>query len=1722
MNCININDKKYKELLEASKLPSLLLELRIAKWQENNNTDEFPKIEDIINSNEVNFTLKSIDILNSDKAKQIFEKGEKNNWDLNKILTELSIPKDQKQIILNLDKTKREDILIDLASKYSYTIEINLGQQASDQYEIYNEIEEYLSNLEFNRIQTEAGNLDKLLTGRDIVKPPKDFSVFNRNGTPQAYFDTKEEAQEHANQLNDTVGSEPSNTYSSLTVPGGVNYIENEIKTPNIIPSITGHADFSTDNGIGWFRSDEQENNNKIRRILELQSDLFQKARDYTYLTSANNIENGQSNRNSEELKASDFLQLLNKDNNWVTFFIKSIVQDSQKKDYEKVLFPTGNTVYKIEGGDDIDIEGDQVNEKLAPIMKFYDNQVLNNLNKQYGKSNINQITDEFGNTWNELTIDNSRDSKTILAKENKPNFNDLINENAKELINDRSQNNTINKVLFDDEQGKFTVDQILNNIINNYDNISDVGKELIQKASNLKFKSGANIKFVNESIFSGEDVVMDYDSDINTIRIARSRLAKYNVDTVVEVFIHEMVHAQTIKALLNPETFSEKDFKDSMNEAYMQYKLLSNSDSYGFTNTEEFVAELYANKEFADEIKNLDKSLWKKIIDAIRRLFGLGKKVSYDKLIEDIILQTESDQTLFKGIKGNRVFNKRVEDESTFTSLDSTLTNVINKAQDRIDNVIKRIESSINFKSSEDKIKQLEISKQLAEELETYESSKRWKAIIGYTQAFSNSINKVESLLNNLLLTKDITKDDLVETLGRYTDYLSSYDLLEDIKSLATKASINKLELSEEDQQDFGKIQDFLKDIEARHAEVKSKILEIQKAQTVKIFSNPIYNTEVETKQRKVLTKEYNALEDKGGLSLNEYITKNLSDRDNEDLGKDLTASAQKIVHNPSVDISFISSWLSDNINTNSRIVQIMNNIIIEARNKVIDSFRKGDHSLSKLYNTFIKEVGNKKPSELYKNIIEKDSEGKIYLKGEYSIKFKESFDKEALPIITDKKEFIKSKLSEGFTKDEIKQFPQYKAYNKSLSNWFKANTEKDINLVTGETITKPASKYLNSQPTGTEKEILDSFIKINNDNEPRFQGHGSLIRRIIGAEYHSIPTDYKSDLERQIEGDIKGVIKDKWTDLTEIKTGDIGIQSKEEAVDAKGNIIRHIKPLYRGKIDPKNQSLDLMTLFRKELFNGLDFESKTELKPTLGMIADVVKGKDFYKKSSKGEILKNKFMSRSPEVTVSGEFSELYKRILGLNERTLYNNFSNYGGTFLGKDINKISSSINGYAAGLAMSFNLASGVANAANGFTQLFIESVGNDKIKKGTVSKAEAKYTRELLNGNLINDLTSPNKTSYFNQLLEMFDVMGGLDLTEQESIRNTYMKKFASSKMMNFLNESGEHMMHSVLTEAIIDGIKVMNSEHRYIDKEGNITTKEKAASLSDMLYMDGSGILQMNSKVAFSDFNLTTNYFKGGKTHINALVKKKTFDIFGVYDVKFKNELSKNWLGKMTMMFKNFFISGAEYRYTGLQSALKKQSELTDEDLFYNSAEKEYIEGTYTTGIRFFTNAVIPALKSLQLMYIKENYNNLSEYEKSNLKKATLELALTSVILPSIGLILAGAAGDDKDQKLWFAIYINRRIMQELAQFRNPIEAGKMINNPIAGSRFVNNMLNFTYDILTPINFAPDKTDEFFGYLDEDSKGKNELVKHGKKLIPIWSQLDKKYQEMYKLQFGK
>lgn len=489
---------------------------------------------------------KAVDIItkNLSKINQWFNNKAIDKDTLWKKVQELGVPKNQIELLKSSEGETINDVLLDFISNNVYGVEINISKERVKNFDtrfINNEFTFLYNGNSYEKI-------DEALPFGDEsdIKYYKDNSLISEEEYNKAFTEANK----------DSITEFNSQHYSNLTVPGGTNYTENEISTPSIVPSIKGHAQFATDNGIGWFRSDEKDitipsliniqgkkaieeyrnaklglgdTSSKTKRILEVQSDLFQKGRDARVIVQEKfnfikdeiittdkgrfkilkitvnpntmveyyhleNIDTGiqgsiektkfenrilETNGKSTQ---NNFLQLLNKDNNWVTFFIKSIIQDSAKKGYEKILFPTGNTASKIEGhttleefkkekelqltrlknqlgeakhslknpedkyiesvqgyqtsrvshGDldtfkeilktdiekidreiiQLELEIKRVDEEgfgaLKPIYNFYENTVANILNKQYGKDNVKLITDEYGNTWNEINIDNT------------------------------------------------------------------------------------------------------------------------------------------------------------------------------------------------------------------------------------------------------------------------------------------------------------------------------------------------------------------------------------------------------------------------------------------------------------------------------------------------------------------------------------------------------------------------------------------------------------------------------------------------------------------------------------------------------------------------------------------------------------------------------------------------------------------------------------------------------------------------------------------------------------------------------------------------------------------------------------------------------------------------------------------------------------------------------------------------------------------------------------------------------------------------------------------------------------------------------------------------------------------------------------------------------------------------------------------------------------------
>ena len=516
----------------------------------------------------VEYQFKAVDKLlaNITRAERLHNQMQDKTVFWNKMQQEFQIPKEQIELLKQQEGKTISEKLTNFLANYSYTVEVNTAKEIRiGSKDIFGE-SEYL-----------AAILNQKLANGEI---------------------TEEEAKEEYEK------KEPTQYYSNLTVPGGTNYTENEIATPAITPSIKGHAQFSTDNGIGWFRSDDKSdwkgkkitsveeipvnkftftspqdyggesivyykkdnkwfveggidndkngnlkplknewvidayntvnginvgNPTKTRRILEVQSDLFQKGRDRKDLTGTYSEyvpgvgEMVGLEEKESDPKANQFLQLLNKDNNWVTFFVKSIIQDSAKKGYEKVLFPKGDTASKIEGHTTLEefkkqkenrikelqqvdnryiqegldpLYTNEINQlkqelerveregfaALRPIYKFYENTVANILKKQ--GFNPVLITDEYGNTWNEIEIKPEMANETTKFQTSKLEYSgDLaIEEKIMELM-EKSPDRVV---------AKSAIEKFFQKL-----------KQFLRDVFNSKDKIGNFIKDVNEGRFS-------------------------------------------------------------------------------------------------------------------------------------------------------------------------------------------------------------------------------------------------------------------------------------------------------------------------------------------------------------------------------------------------------------------------------------------------------------------------------------------------------------------------------------------------------------------------------------------------------------------------------------------------------------------------------------------------------------------------------------------------------------------------------------------------------------------------------------------------------------------------------------------------------------------------------------------------------------------------------------------------------------------------------------------------------------------------------------------------------------------------------------------------------------------------------------------------------------------------------------------------------------------
>jgi len=628
-----------------------------------------------LNTPEVAYSLKATDILLSDKANEVFKKGEKNNWTLDKILTELQIPKEQKKLILDLEFNNyvdelslQENIAMELVNRYTYTVEVNTSSTASPiksgnvTFKLNDYM--YIHNISFNKGFYKISFEDwQNNTGKLIPINSQEFTnarnIFEENNEQQITKD-----------------------YSNLTAPGGIDYKINTFRTPSINNVISQDGEYhdnefnrSRGDMIGWFRNDDKDSNKQVRRILELQS-FFQKVKDKEIIVTNNKINsNGKFvidlNDYKETVKIDDplfdeslaleyityvkdrpfehnhgvlyeddtnyyqqpdwdddflviipkdtlynykkdsqnnFLQLLNKNNNWVTFFLKSILQDSAKKGYKKVLFPTGETIIVIEQFKEIFYKMNEFNKvekflidlKVTDFIKDVSGQAQYIGNDQEGYVDYQRVLESFypnDAIENDETFDKARQQDLYRLKKDKSHY-DNTEKQIQGTIN--FYENTVTNIL--KKQGYNPV--VITDEHGNTWNEVEITPE--RDLSTIKFGKLTPNEFDN-GISGLVDQSLYYLNDFENISIE-------------ELNTHIDKEINNDKITLKEAEENIKIIKDTYNDGYDKIQILEQAYDY-ISNVERTIENLEDSKVLLTNLQNYDEDP-----EVINNLFDLLK----------------------------------------------------------------------------------------------------------------------------------------------------------------------------------------------------------------------------------------------------------------------------------------------------------------------------------------------------------------------------------------------------------------------------------------------------------------------------------------------------------------------------------------------------------------------------------------------------------------------------------------------------------------------------------------------------------------------------------------------------------------------------------------------------------------------------------------------------------------------------------------------------------------------------------------------------------------------------------------------------------------------------------------------------------------------------------------------------------------------------------------
>lgn len=734
--------------------------------------------------------------------------------------------------------------------------------------------------------------------------------------------------------------------------------------------------------------------------------------------------------------------------------------------------------------------------------------------------------------------------------------------------------------------------------------------------------------------------------------------------------------------------------------------------------------------------------------------------------------------------------------------------------------------------------------------------------------------------------------------------------------------------------------------------------------------------------------------------------------------------------------DISFFDRWLDSMADSSSYMLKIMDQAVKKskenARLQTIDIMKQLQAATIKL-----EQAGIKKTDWMF----ERDSKGN--LTGNYISEINHGLFREAMS------DMFRA-LNEKYGKNPIGADAE--AYIRERKAWFNANMETVNGIRMPKKSIYGSKEFENfSEP---QKEYWETIMAIKAKLD-------SYLPEKYTRLYNTVKI--RKDLLERVKSSsgVKYGANQIWENIKDQfirRSDDTEFGDRATIKDFEGNEVQTL-PIYYTKLregESNNDiSTDIVSTLTAYAAMANDFNEMSKVIDVLELGRDMLKDNLEIGKTRGDKPLVERFkaIGRTVESKVikSKDDRMIIQRLNDFFEMQVYGRYMADEGTFGNTKIDKgkVANFVNRMTSLNTLALNVLSGISNVATGKVMMRIESLSGEFFSEKNTIVADREYAKAM--PAFLAEFGNRVKTSKLALWSELFNVPQEYetDVREVNFDRKTWFSRMSNSSALFFMNNAGEHWMQHRTSLALADRYKMKAPD-------GKIVSLWDAM---EVVYIDP------NNKKLGAKLQVKHGYTKEDGTEFTKddIIKlsRKTAAInqrmHGIYNKLDRSAVQRLAIGRMGVMFRKWIRPSLNRRF---KSAT------------YNFDMEAWTEGYYRTTGRFLTQ-LAKELKEGQFALVA-NWNNLTNTEKANIKRAVTEVGHFLAVALILGLI---DWSDDKDRP-WLVKMVEyqaRRLYTELGSMipgpQMVREGLKIVKSPAAGVNTIEDALDLI-GLMNPYNY--------------------------------------------------